>query len=776
MKHVMARSCVFVLAAFVCAAQPLLKPTPINVAEAIIEPFWEPALSGLPEWRIDDGASHHLQVRQTWASVEFQWATKPAQGPALRMTREFNVDCSGYDRLLVAMTAPEDTVVHIQVATDTGERSTCAPPSQQVAAEYSVDLAGVLRIDAITLEIESGREGPGAGCFKWIGLQSTTLLPHYLAEHDFSHLRWEAQLKDESFEPAFTPRYGIFLTSEELANLRARHENILKQTGSSPWADRAGGLRGMQPEHGIHEFVGSGGRENEPHARVRDAELPAMGSGVAAAEAGLVLRDKALLSIAARCALSLAVSEKWDEGFLDRFPGSPWELRSFRRGYTCDDIATILDLAGEMFTETGRTYLLRRLAEEGIGPANYITWRYDYIYHGNQMTFFGKGRLFAYLVMEREWPRTKPYTDLALRDLAALFENLIMSDGGFMEPPTYATGTVRSGCEMFEYYARARQVELASVVPKRVVRTGDFAAAVASTVGGADVIPFGDSGTKLGTDALITLASLAPDSSWLTLLRKRLEGVDESSLSFHQRQKLDKLPTGAPSFPAFVLLPETGLAASTREFDGELLKIFVRGNHGTRFHSHEHEDTGSFVVEFAGETFAMDPGITEYEDPRHQLMKRADWHNMLVPSVDGERPGPAAQIAVNVTPRAKGNHKSFQAKLDVTPAWTGVYRRWIRTWDSPAPDRLILRDDYELAQGHAVEFCWQTPLPCSIEDGTVVIRGTRGQAKLQADAGCAVRIDDLPVIGDVQQKRIVFRKEGDKGTIKISVEFSGRHP
>lgn len=750
----------------------LLQPTPINVAEAIIEPFWEPSLSGLPKWRIEDGRGHGLQVQQTWASAQFQWASKPAQGPALRMTREFGVDCSRYDRLLLAMTAPEDAVVRIEVVTDKGKCSYCAPPSNQQAAEYAVDLAGASRIDAIEIQIDAGREGPAAGWFKWIGLQNTTLLPDYLAQHDLSGIRWDAQLQDETFDPAFKPRYGIFMTEEELVDLRARHERALAENGSSPWAQRAAGLRDMQPERGIHEFVDSGGRTNEPHARVRDAEMARMGNGVAAAELGLVLKDKALLRLAARYALSLAASEKWDEGFLDRYPGSAWELRSFRRGYTCDDIARILDLAGEVFTEAGRTYLLRRLAEEGIGPANYITWRYDYIYHGNQMTFFGKGRLCAYLVIEREWPRAKPYTDLAARDLEALFENVIMPDGGFMEPPTYAIGTIRSGCEMFEYYARGRRREVSAVIPKRVVRTGGYAAAVASTLAGVDVIPFGDSGAKLGTDALITFASLAPDSSWVALLRKRLAGTQEDSLPFDQRRKLEALPKKTPALPAFALLRETGLMSSTRDFEGQTVKVFVRGNHGTRFHSHEHEDTGSFVVEFAGEAFAMDPGIAEYDDPRHQLMKRADWHNMLVPIVDGERPRPIEQVEVNVTPRAKGSRKSFSARLDATPAWEGAYRRWVRTWDSPSPDRLTIRDEYELARGRAVEFCWQTALPCRIEDGSVVIRGARGQAKLKADAGCAIRIDDLPVIGNVQQKRIAFRKEGEKGTIEVSVELS----
>ncbi len=55
-----------------------ITPTPINCAEAIIEPFWDPQLSGLPEWIIEPGPEHGLQVRQNWCWAEFEWARKPA--------------------------------------------------------------------------------------------------------------------------------------------------------------------------------------------------------------------------------------------------------------------------------------------------------------------------------------------------------------------------------------------------------------------------------------------------------------------------------------------------------------------------------------------------------------------------------------------------------------------------------------------------------------------------------------------------------------------------
>ncbi len=85
------------------SSEALLKPVPINMAEAIIEPFWIPELSGFAKWQVDPGSDHGLRIHQNWAAVDFEWASKPKVGPALHLSRDFHVDCSGYDRLLVRL-------------------------------------------------------------------------------------------------------------------------------------------------------------------------------------------------------------------------------------------------------------------------------------------------------------------------------------------------------------------------------------------------------------------------------------------------------------------------------------------------------------------------------------------------------------------------------------------------------------------------------------------------------------------------------------------------
>jgi len=272
------------------APRTLLKPVPINVAEAIIEPFWTPELSGLAKWRIEPGAAHGLRVRQNWSAVDFEWASKPQAGPALRMTRDFAVDCSAYNRLLVRLSLPAGCVLRVIAQTDKGERTFVSEPATEKRAEYTVDLAGATRIDSLTLEIDAASENSAAGWLRWIGLQDTTLLPRYFAQWDYSRMQWDAYIRSDDFTPGFQPRYGIFMTVEELEKLRDEHRRNVEKDGRSRYTDLAAAAREYRPEQGIHEFVKRGG-STSAHTRVRDEDRPRLVGSPDLAVAGLVLRD-----------------------------------------------------------------------------------------------------------------------------------------------------------------------------------------------------------------------------------------------------------------------------------------------------------------------------------------------------------------------------------------------------------------------------------------------------------------------------------------------------
>ena len=117
---------------------------------------------------------------------------------------------------------------------------------------------------------------------------------------------------------------------------------------------------------------------------------------------------------------------------------------------------------------------------------------------------------------------------------------------------------------------------------------------------------------------------------------------------------------------------------------------------------------GALFSNFAGETFAMDPGTCEYANPLSHLLSNCERHNTLVPFGTDERPHPDNPPAEDIRPIGSGDECSFHATMNVTAGWDGYYKAWVREWESPAPCTLVIRDTYELARGAGVEFYWHT--------------------------------------------------------------------
>lgn len=734
--------------------------TPINTAEAIIEAFWDPHLSGLDEWDVESGERHGLRVYQNWCWVAFEWVRKPTSGPALRMTRRFDVNCSGYDRLMISLKAPRTALLRLTAVTD---KDVLVLEKIAENREYVLDLKGAQRLHTATLELFAREEGPGSGWLNWIGLQNSRILPYYLERWTCFDAQWHPYLKSEGYTPCFEPQYGIVLDKGELDALRTRHAIHVEAGSTSPFLKTAEQAKEWVPERQIGEFVAQVCASR--YARERDEGERLLGPGRAAALAGLVLEDKHLLRLAARYALALAVTPVWDSGFICTFPGGIFEHRSFSPSSCVEEAATILDLAGEIFTDAGRELILRRIAEHGIGNINFVAWKHEYIHHCNQLAAFSGGRLLGYGVLEKTMPRVKPYMDLAYQDLVASLTETVLPDGGFVEGPSYFLYTIGNGGRGLYYYARARQMDLVQSLPAPLKRTRAFAAALISTAPEADVIPICDASPTYSPEPMALLAAAMPDSAWVTMFRKALARTRDIPASMLILNLEPRIPQTGPEPDAFVVLPEMGLMTSTRKLGDGWVKLLILGNRAGA--GHTHEDKGSFVLEFAGEPFAMDPGTCDYGDPLAGILKHCERHNMLVPFGMSERPHPPSPLNVDVKPQGQGDATAFEATINATPGWDGYYRAWTRTWRSPTPDTLVVRDEYELASGKGVEFYWQTMLPVMVDGRTVIIQGKRGAIALVTPEDCTVRVDELPLPNQKIQRRIVLRREAISGHLEV---------
>ncbi|MCP4645645.1 MAG: hypothetical protein GY851_34690, partial [bacterium] len=294
-------------------------------------------------------------------------------------------------------------------------------------------------------------------------------------------------------------------------------------------------------------------------------------------------------------------------------------------------------------------------------------------------------RIPAYLVLERNWPRVKPYTELAFQDVLGFYDNALLPDGGYLEGPTYLNMTLHYALLSTDLYARGRGLELKDLAPPVLLKTADYIMCVSSTLPERDVIPIEDCGVKMGKSEMLAMSSLAPDSYWVTMCRKALARDGFQPDEPNEYTLLRDLPETGPEHPAFVRLPETRMVASLRDLDGEPVKWLIIGNKGDAPHSHEHEDRGSFVLEFAGDRFGADLGAESYNDANHILAKQCQLHNMLVPTGVDVRPKPTSPILSDVDPVGDGDETAFHIEMDATPGWDTFYKRWVRTWDSPDP-------------------------------------------------------------------------------------------
>jgi len=519
------------------------------------------------------------------------------------MSRSALIPCKGYDHLIFVILAPPQSCVILSAQTDRGNFKTQQPAHPFEKIEVAFPLHKSSWIKKIEIAIETKDEGPAAGWLGWLGLQNSSLLKIHL-----SHWKKLLPVSELYLTPAekiknYKPVYGIMISNNAKLNLLSSASiNYFKEIQKK--------AKNFVPESLRNECLRV--YMDNRYNRVRDHKRPFHISCHELAFAGLALKDPELLRMAACTAIAKAMCPIWEENTICEFPGGIFEHRCFTHTELMEDICYALDLAGEAFSETGRDYLLRRIAEEGLGRTNFIVWKHDYIFKNNQLSAFSPGRIAAYAILAKSWTHVTPYLEQAYKELCASMNNILLPDGGYAEGPSYFSYGIIFGIRAFEYYARWKKLPINKILPRRLQNTSNMVWCLGSTCDDADFIPFGDATPIWGSHLLSIFASSVPNSGWTILYNK--------ALAREQMKKPPKI-----NWPAFIHLPYMGVLASHRKIKNKWLKIFVAGC--TPDADHNHEDKGGFVIEFAGEIFALDPGRHCYKGtPAAMLVKNCELH------------------------------------------------------------------------------------------------------------------------------------------------------
>ena len=772
-----------------------MRVIPINSAEAVFAPFFDERLGELATWTADaPGATGH-KLTQSWAFVIINWEQPAPDGLVLRLRKTFPaLNCDAYDRLVVAINLPEDSTISLSVETEAGTRARAGTPCGATRHEEWLPLDGAQQLRSLTVEIRNPHPAAGSGWLLWFGLQSTERLPSHLAQWLGYDEQWDRYLQPPEFEPTFTPTYGLMINAAELAAVRqdfahtdlARELRLVGETA-----------RRTRPESLIGENINFWNFNG--FRRERDIGHMITMQGPLAAQAGVLWKDKVLCRHAARFAISLAHCDHWEDVFFAWMRGSNWDQRGGLQAVASWDCAVILDLCGEWFTPLGRDLILRRIATEAHGAMCHGPWWWEYMYHGNQLTWLTPGRLYGLLVLEQTMParcenfprppsRVAPHTDIAWANLEDNLAKILLPDGGYIEGATYFTWVARQAVLSAQLYARGRGRDPRELVPPALARTDRLAEMLYSTDDGQDMVLTGDACFPFG-EALAFLAWLMPRSHWVTIYRKSLRRAGFAPMLLALR--LDRtIPAQGPELASFIEMKDTGMMASVRRLGPELVKLILIGNRAGG--DHQHEDKGSFILECAGDTFAMDFGVMDYANPVTDLLKQCQRHNMLTPWSDTERPRPKNPIPVDAKPQGAGDAARFHATIDATPGWEGWFSKWRRTWDSPAPDSVVITDEWAAEKGKGAIFHWTTRLPIELNGHRVTIRGRRARAEFDVPDGVEALVEHLPLMDPRRratdelrrehiqyawahaetQPRLTLRQLGKEGSLRIAVRLT----
>jgi len=759
--------------------------TPVGMGDALIESFYDNQLCDIDRWEIK-GKGLELDKK------DFRFRFFPTEGlenPSI--SRVFSGDgvmLSGYNNMVLSLAIEKGTTVCLKGLTDVGEFNRKIKSLNSTQSQYVLPLKDAKYLRKVEFYFESSASKTVSGTLGWFGLRDSV---QFITEKKNWELLNNQPLdiyvrKDAESCDGRPVHYLLFGEKEynqivELLKLKGLNKKI-----------------NARSELKLNPYLGT-----RMYARdyLQESSVMTVNSAPITLQKVLLnatfTQDKASLREAAITAVKYALIPNWEVDFITKYPGGIWEQKAFDASRIAYELALACDLAGSFLTPAGEALILRRLAEDGIGNINYNVWKWQYIFKCNQLPVFSAGRIASYVLLEKyndsnkkslnnninaNWGHLKPYTDLAAAELNESLSQIFFSDGGFKEGAAYLSYTLDNVLPALVLYTRARpEKSMDSLLPNEIKQLDDYLEVLRSTAffrqAPTDELIMTEDGQSgpvvtINSSILSVLARIRPNGAAAHLLAAQVAKSPtlENTLAPWALPMPDLKSIDPNNFQTLVTLPETGLVASARKIDNKWSKILVIGGNKEAV-GHNHYDRGSFVLEYDGESFAVDPGGLVYADAESGNMKFAHNHNMLVPTgTQSGNPTPNIGIA-NVLPKAEGDSVTFKASFSPGACWPEHYAYWNRTINSPNPRYFEISDKYSLKQGSGVNFIWHTPLPVSLVGNELKIEGKKSLAVVSVPTGCKVEIIPSRKLGMRSLSTIVITSDKNRGELSTKVTF-----
>jgi hypothetical protein len=708
-----------------------VKVTPINEAEAIIEPFWDPNLSELEEYNVTIDHTVKGFVKQTWCSVEVYIEKAPPGKTAISMERQCNIYLDEYNIIRVFASIPKWAQMTLKVCID-GVYCTVI---NSVRGGGTVDeFDGYLRgkhITGIRMEFALTEAQPACIQIFWLGL-ANSIMQERMEKYKSPYTPdWPKMLR--SSPGRLEPEIGIFFDEEEVHLLRQKVRNGYLKKAFNKLQVQAIKDMTINPEAEIGRFIPLGDRRwcrNRDMKRTYTAEAMERLAFV-----GLINENPEMLKMAARMALSAAHCEYWCESFMGVFPGSTWHHRSFTEARYSKACALVLDWAGSYLTPYGKEVIRDAIIMKGLPRIESDFKRMEYIREMNQGALFSLGRIIGLLSLLPSYPRYKSLLEDAERDLLEIIDRYVQDDGGTLEGMAYWNATFSSALQAFYALAKYHNMtfeEYANTIPE-LIKTSEYALSMLSiTRNGITYLPINDakSDQPLDLDLVAAFCRITNKPEWKNLYALIMQADDFKPNIFHLIVAPLEIPVKYPVKtaikPKFAVFPVTGQVASIRE-DPTLGYVHFHLCSGPTCPYHYHEDKGSFILEVDGETLAIDRGVTSYDHPETALISMANRHNILCPK-------DSSGVFLRQPPYAFGGKLTSALEVDNaiflcsdnTNAWdNGIFRKNIRRIFSPAPDLFFIDDAVELNNPLIMVFLLNSLYPIVKEENRFRVYGKK---------------------------------------------------
>jgi len=719
---------------------------PVNTAEAVIMPFFDPGLSPEKEWVLESGSgTRELRLGASY-STHISWESATPGVPAFIWRWAGRLDVGEYDGFFLQASIASSARIRFRVRLDGVWQTIAEGPGFDAHEDYMGSFAGRI-LEEMEITVTPSLATGGGFTTYYIGVHHSARLRDWLAyEHPQVYSAdWPEFIKPES-EWTLSPELALCFGADEVAALR---EKISKP----PYRNMADILRiearnalSLEPEKEIRQYIGCGESPYGYSARSRDRRPTLWRPMEICAFFGLLDGDPQLVRMAARCAIAMAHTRHWAEGFVEHdFPGSAVNWRSFFQNIAVMALTATVDWIGGALTAHAKEVINHSLFFKGLAPIKYDFARYEYIYQCNQALGFSAGRISGLLALRQAWPRMDWELPQAEKDLQETARRIISPDGSQGEGPSYYGGLMFYMLSSYLLLARGRKVTPQSLVPPGLFHGADYYGVFLSSAEKGEALPISDGmRRRVPSDWPAMMAAITEDPRWKGLLTVLLDGMTDkiSHDVINQVWTCNSIRTliygpadlsdRAEIIPVFQIQNGSGHATSRRATPHGDVRLHLCGASAAEGHSHH--DKGAILLEVFGESLLIDRGTPIYGDPTTGTLKQARMHNLLTPlDAQGFCCPQINPCPKPVCPTGEGDAQRLHLAVDCTVAWGDVVRRMTRELDSPDPLHFTIIDEVELPEERALVFHLHSYYPVEVQGKWAVFQAKNSRLQVSWD-------------------------------------------